>query len=141
MAVTATQEVASDEMLAMFKTAWDTTSLIAVYENVRGATPTAQAAWARPIIRHDPKGSQSLTGALNKIKYERHGRMVVSIFIPNGNGLSLGRSLGKIVADAFEGKKSDSGVWFRNIRIVEVGPDDEWYMFNVGLDFVYDEIK
>ncbi len=137
----ATQEVASDEMLAFFKTAWDTTGNLAVYENVKGAVPTAQAAWARPIIRHDPSGIQSLMGLLNKVKYVRTGRMVVSIFIPNGNGLSLGRSLGKTVADAFEGKTTASAVWFRNVRIIEVGPDGEWYQFNVGIDFQYDEIK
>lgn len=135
------QEVASDEMLALFKTAWDTTGNLAVYENVRGAVPTAQNAWARPVIRHDPSGNQSLTGALNKTNYVRTGRMVVSLFIPNGNGLSLGRSLGKTVADAFEGKSTDSGVWFRSVRTVEVGPDAEWYMFNVGIEFTYDETK
>ena len=139
--MSATQETASDEMLAFFKTVWDTTSLIAVYENVRGAVPTAQAAWARPSIRHASGGGQSLTGALNKIKYIRHGIMIVSIFIPNGNGLSLGRSLGKTVADAFEGKATASAVWFRNVRTVEVGPSDEWYQFNVVIEFVYDEIK
>ena len=137
----ATQEVASDEILAFFKTAWDTTGNLAVYENVKGAVPTAQAAWARPVIRHSPGGNQSLTGALNKTNYERTGLMVVSVFIPNGNGLSLGRSLGKTVADAFEGKATASAVWFRNVRIVEVGPSNEWYQFNVVIQFTYDEIK
>ncbi len=137
----ATQETASDEMLAFFKTAWDTTSLTAVYENVRGTVPTGQAAWARPVIRHSPGGGQSLTGGLSTTKYTRTGLMVVSIFIPNGNGLSLGRSLGKTVADAFEGKATASAVWFRNVRIIEVGPSAEWYQFNVVIEFVYDEIK
>ncbi len=137
----ATQETASDEMLAFFKTAWDTTSLIAVYENVKGAVPTDQVSWARPVIRHAPSGNQSLTGALNKTNYERIGLMTVSVFIPNGNGLSLARSLGKTVADAFEGKKTASGVWFRNVRIVEVGPSNEWFQFNVVIEFTYDEIR
>lgn len=139
--MTATQETASDEMLAFFKTAWDTTSLIAVYENVKGAVPTTQVAWARPVIRHGAGGIQSLTGGLSTTNYERTGLMVVSIFIPNGNGLSLGRSLSKTVADAFEGKSTASGVWFRNIRVVEVGPDNEWYQFNVVIEFIYDEVK
>jgi len=137
----ATQETASDEMLAFFKTAWDTTGLIAVYENVKGAVPTAQVGWARPIIRHAGGGRQSLTGALNQTKYGQLGLMVVSIFIPNGNGLSLGRSLGKTVADAFDGKATASAVWFRNVRVVEVGPSNEWYQFNVVIEFTYDEIK
>ncbi len=135
------QETASDEMLALFQTAWDTTGNLAVYENVKGAVPTAQDAWARPVIRHASGGGQSLTGALNQTNYERTGIMTVSVFIPNGNGLSLGRSLGKTVADAFEGKSTASAVWFRNVRIVEVGPDAEWYQFNVVVEFVYDETK
>lgn len=137
----ASQETASDEMLAFFKTAWDTTSLLAVYENVKGVVPTAQDAWARPSIRHAAGGNQSLTGALSQTNYERVGIFTVSIFIPNGNGLALGRSLGKTVADAFEGKATASAVWFRNVRVVEVGPSDEWYMFNVVIEFIYDEIK
>lgn len=137
----ASQETASDEMLAFFKTAWDTTGLIAVYENVKGAVPTTQVAWARPVIRHGTGGTQSLTGGLSTTTFERTGLMVVSIFIPNGNGLSLARSLGTTVANAFEGKATASAVWFRNVRIVEVGPSDEWYQFNVVIEFVYDEIK
>ena len=137
----ATQETASDEMLTLFKGAWDLTSLIAVYENVKGAVPTAQDSWARPSIQHAAGGGQSLTGALNKINYERQGVMTVSIFIPNGTGLSLGRSLGKSVAEAFEGKATASAVWFRSVRVVEVGPDGEWYQFNVVIEFIYDEIN
>lgn len=137
----ATQETATDEMLGAFKTAWDTTGLIAVYENVKGRVPTGQDAWARPTVQHAKGGGQSLTGANNKIKYTRQGVMTVSIFIPNGNGLALGRSLGKTVADVFEGKATASAVWFRDVRVVEVGPSNEWYQFNVVIEFTYDEIK
>ena len=137
----ATQETATDEILALFKGVWDLTSLIAVYENVKGAVPTSQDAWTRPSIRHGAPGPQSLTGANATSLYSRKGVFTVSLFIPNGHGLTLGYTLGKSILDAYDGKKTASGVWFRNGRNVEVGPSGEWYMFNVIVEFEYDEIK
>ncbi len=137
----ATQEAATDEILSLFKGVWDSTSLIAVYENVKGAVPTAQAAWARPVVRHGPPGPQSLTGANATQLFSRKGVFTVSLFIPNGHGLTLGYTLGKSILDAYDGKKTSSGVWFRNGMNAEVGPSGEWYMFNVSVEFEYDETK
>ncbi len=136
-----TPETATDEILALFKGVWDLTSLIAVYENVKGAVPTAQDAWARPSIRHGKPGPQSLTGANSKSLYSRKGIFTVSLFIPNGHGLTLGYTLGTSILKAYDGKKTASGVWFRDGMTAEVGPSGEWYMFNVSVEFEYDEFK
>lgn len=139
--MTATFDQANNEILAFFKTAWDTTGHLALYENVEGAKPTAQDPWARTVLRNGEPGPTSLTGALGTHRFERTGILMVQIFIPNGEGLSRGYALGKIVVDAFEGKATASQVWFRNARVNEVGPSGEWYQFNALVDFRYDEIK
>lgn len=139
--MSATFETANDEILAFFATVWALTGLTALYENVEGAKPTSQEAWARVSLRHGPSGQGSLSGAHSTIRYNRTGILTVQIFIPNGQGLSRGYELGKIVVDAFEGKATNSQVWFRNAHVNEIGPSDEWFQLNVTVEFLYDEIK
>lgn len=139
--MTATFAQANDDILTLFKTAWDTTGHLALYENIEGAKPKAQSPWARLTVRHGPSAQASLAGGTGARRWERQGIITVQIFIPNGQGLSEGYSLGKIVADAFEGKASPLQVWFRNVRVNEIGPSGEWYQFNAIIEFTYDEIK
>lgn len=138
--MTATFDQATDEILAVFKTAWDATGHIAVYENVEGAKPTAQDPWARPTINHGT-GNETLGGAGGVKRYDRTGILTIQVFIPNGQGLSPGNALGKILADAFEGVATPSQVWFRNFRFLNIGPAGEWFQFNAVVDFAYDEVK
>ena len=140
--MSATYDTANDEILAFFKTAWDTTGLLALYENVAGTKPPTQAAWARVTVRHGPGGQTALTGSLGTNRFDRTGLVTVQIFIPNGQGLSQGYSLGKVVTDAFEGKSTASAVWFRNVTPPnEIGASGEWFQLNVTIGFEYDEIK
>ncbi len=130
------------DILTLFKTAWDTTGFTALYPNVPGEPPKAQVPWARVTLQHTGGGQGSLSGALGTKKWDRNGVLIVQVFVPNGEGLSQAYSLAKIVTDAYEGVSSPlRGVWFRNARINEVGPDGEWFQVNALVDFMYDEIK
>jgi len=139
--MSATFDAANDEILAFFATAWTPTGLLALYENVAGAKPTAQVSWAKVSLRHGGGRQSSLSGGLGTSRFDRTGIVTVQIFIPNGQGLSEGYELGKVVIDAFEGKATASHIWFRNAKITEVGPSDEWFQLNVTIEFSYDEIK
>lgn len=139
--MTATFQVAKDEILGVFKTAWDTTGHIALYENVAGAVPPTVAPWARVSLRHLSGRQASLAGGSGKRRYDRDGLITVQIFVPSGEGLLEAYNLAKIVADAFEGAATASQVWFRDVRINEVGPDGSWFQVNVVAGFTYDEIK
>lgn len=134
-------DTANDEILTLFKTAWDTTGHPALYENLAGEPPTTPVPWARISLRHGTGGQTALSGADGTRRYDRIGILTVQIFIANGKGLSEGYTLGKIVVDAFEGKTTPSQVWFRDVVNKEIGPDGEWFQFNVTAEFVYDEIK
>lgn len=139
--MSATFEIANGEILTLFKTAWDTTGHIALYENIAGDPPSTPIPWARISLRHRTGGQTAISGADGKRRYDREGVVTVQIFIPNGKGLSQGYSLGKIVVDAFEGKATPSQIWFRDVINKEIGPDGEWFQFNVTAEFMYDEIK
>ena len=143
--MTATFDEANDAILDVFKTAWDTTGHPVAYENVKPVKPfppTAISPWARVMVRHTGGMQGSLTGGLGTTRWSRLGLFTAQIFVPNGDGLSLGYSLCKIVTDAFEGVATVSTrVWFRDVRINEIGPDGEWFQFNVIAEFTYDEVK
>lgn len=143
--MSATFATAYDEILALFKAAWDTTAHSANvdYENVAFTIPAADGtnAWARPRVRHASGGDGSLAGGLGTKSYDRTGVLLVQVFTSAGAGLVEGHALAKIVADAFDGVRTASGVWFRNVRLAEVGPDGEWFQLNISVDFAYDEVK
>lgn len=138
--MTATFAEAYGEILTKFKAAWDTTGFDALYPNLAGDPPTDPAPWARVSISHSP-GSQTLGDDTTGRRYERYGLLLVQVFVPTGEGLPRALNLAKIITDAFEGATTPSGVWFRNVRVNEVGPDGSWYQVNVIAEFTYDEIK
>lgn len=139
--MTATYAQAVDDILGVFKTAWDTTGWIALYTNVKGDTPSGEDPWARVNLQHTGGGQASLTGGLGTTRWGREGFLTVQVFAPAGEGLSGAHTLAKIISDAFEGTSTVNGVWFRNVRVNEVGEDGDWYQVNVVIDFEYDEIK
>ena len=140
--MTATYKQAVDDILGLFKTAWDTTSYIAIYPNVGGEVPSnVENPWARATVQHIDGGQASLSGGLGTQRWERSGIFTVQIFVPSGEGLSEAHILGKLITDIFEGVSTTNGVWFKNVRINEIGPDGEWYNLNVLIDFTYDEVK
>ena len=139
--MTATFQEANDEVLAVFKAAWDTTGFIAVYENVRGDKPTTTAPWARASLRNVTGRQATLANHDGVRRWRRDGILTIQIFVPLGEGLQEGYSLSKVVTDALEGTSTPSAVWFRNVSVNEIGPDGEWFQFNVLAEFTYDEVK
>lgn len=140
--MTATYEQAIDDIFTMFKTAWDTTGYIVIYENTTPSEkPSIGTPYAKVFIRHTGGFQATLTGGIGTARYARLGVMTVQIFTPLGEGLSEGASLAKVLADAYEGAASPRAVWFRNVRLMEVGPTAEWFQHNFLVDFEYDEVK
>lgn len=147
--MSATYSEAVDAILEVFKTAWDANApnpTLVDYQNVSVANnvklpPDAELSWARVTLEHLDGGQGSLSGGLGTQRYDRDGNLTIQIFTPAGTGLSEGHSLAKIVTDAYDGIATSNGVWFRNARVNEIGPDGDWYQINVIIDFNYDEIK
>lgn len=137
---TLTYKQATDDMYTMIKTAWDTTGHEMFYESVRDQREDDNTAWASSVIRH-ALGFQATLGGPSYRTFERQGVVIVSIYAPVGKGLQDSYALAKVIADAFEGKASPNGVWFKNITIQEIGRDGQFFQVNVLTEFSYTETK
>lgn len=150
-----TMPVAVDEMLTMFKQAWDAgspphgrngnTAVEVRWPNDdAGKEPDQALPWARVVLQHMAGGQYSLGVPGNRL-WEHEGLLAIQIYVPVGRGLATARELAMIAKNAFEGRSSPSGVWFRNCHFQEVGQDAEnpetkaWDQTNVLVQFVYDE--
>ena len=149
--MTATITEARDQILDLFKTAWDaggaSSGLTVLYEG----GPTADkpkdtsVSWARVAVRHNPvqPGKVTLGRAPDgKSRRTRTGNVFVQLFTPMGEGLQLADSLAIISQSAFEGKTTSPGnVIFRTVSVNEVGEEEGgWFQTNVTAQFEYDEI-
>ena len=142
MSLTITE--ARDDILKMAYDAWVAAGYTAnnlIYDDKDGSIPTNGERWARITVRHETGSQASLSGGLGTQKYLRTGTVFVQIFEPSGEGLSSIDNSAKIIMDAFEGKSSPNGVWFRNVTFQEIGPDGNFFNGNVTIGFEYNELK
>jgi hypothetical protein len=132
---------ARDEILALVKTAWDTTTFSMLWQDKPEEKPTGRTPWARTTLRHTGGGQASLANIGGVHRFNRDGLITVQIFTPSGEGLSRAYDLCKVIADAFEGVTTVGGIWFTNTTLTEVGQEGDWFQINVTTQFTYDELK
>jgi len=131
---------ANNDILSLLKAAWDPTGHKMFWEGVRDQRETDQSAWATVVVRH-ATGQQDTLGGVGSRQFLRNGIVLVTINTPSTSGLSDAYVLAKVVADAYEGVASPNGVWFRNVRINELGREGTFNQINVVIDFEYYETK
>lgn len=135
---------AYDELLTQITEAWKTANpTYALQYDDLGTpqTPKTETPWARVTIRHNRGEQETLANALGNRLFMRDGLITVQVFTPSGKGLTRAYELAKVAADAFEGRATPGGVWFKNVRLREIGPDGNWFQVNVIADFEYNEAK
>jgi hypothetical protein len=136
-----TYEEAYDEMAEMIKAAWDVTGYQAFYETVRDEQDTS----TEPFIYYSCKIAGAFQAAMGAATgqrmFRRTGQIIIQLFCRSGKGLSESLQLAKVIADAYEGKSSPGGVWFKNVVPKDQGRDGMFQQTNVVIDFEYDEIK
>lgn len=142
-------ETAIDEMLSLVNKHWssetpavndgDVAELV-FDETGNPKSKKHDAPWARVTVRHND-GQQRSMGTRGNRRFERSGQVIIQVFAPKSEGVTLRSKLGKIAIDSLEGNSTPGGVWFRNVRAQELGPDGAWSRVNVVADFSYDEIK
>lgn len=70
------------------------------------------------------------------------GDMVVDIWTAPVSFSEPAYILAQCVSDAFEGIRTRNDIWFRNVRIREIGSSRKvWFQTNVLADFEYTEVK
>lgn len=137
-----TAQEAIDTMLGIVNTWASDAGYPVGYEDVPNAQPlppTSEQVWARAIVRHATSDAGSLTGAEGAIRYQTNGFVWVQIFAPKGDGGLAGRAAAQLLLSAFRAARM--AVWFRNVRMNELGSDGAWTRYDVKADFEYDTVE
>ena len=140
---------AYNEMAQLFKDAWDTTGFAAVYNDVPpdaaaiaaiDVTSGTVVPWARFATKPNFRTQRSLGGPGGR-RFDSTGIVIVEIYTPTGDGLTLARSLHTLVEQAFEGVSTLNGVWFRNVRTEPAAVSGPWSHSNIIAEYQYDEVR
>ena len=93
--------------------------------------------WADVFVRHATGGQRSI--GLGARRRQTHtGLLTVRVFTPSSDGRALSDAVSYAIIQAFVGKTTTGGVWFRNERISEVGRDGDSFRVDVLIEFEYD---
>lgn len=128
---------ARDEILAICHVAWiaQASPPDLYYWDIPHDPPT-DTAWSRITVRY----SLGRNKAIGNRIFLRGGTVTWQIFTIFGDGLSSADAFSKVAADSMQGKSTPGGVWFRNVRMREIGQDGDYFQVQVLADFEYDEV-
>ena len=135
-----TFDEARDIILGVFKAAWDPTGFPAVWTDLPGSAPTSETVWARATIRHATGAQASLAGENGARRWARTGTVYIQVFAPVGDGSKAGYEAAQIVVNAFQASRHEN-VWFRDVRMNEVGTSGAFEQLNVLATFSYDDVR
>lgn len=148
-----TNTAARDEMFALLRTKWVAEAPAVVgggytpdlqWPGVAYSPPPNNRAFGRVSLLTTTGRQSSLASAGGVRRWERRGVLIVQCFGPLsvGNAYDIAERLATIARNAFEGQTTPGGVWFRDCRTTDVGPDkDGWFGVNAVAEFIYDEVK
>ena len=139
MSLTITE--ARDEMSALFQEAWTSTGYAVFWDDIGQPVENDRSPWARLTVRHADASQATLANHAGRRRYRRVGTVFVQLFAPTGEGLSTLDDMAIEAMRAFEGRTTPGGVWFRDVRLRELGVDGSWQLANVMADFEYDEVR
>lgn len=135
-----TFDEARDIILKVFKDAWDPTGFPVTWTDVPGSAPTSETVWARATIRHATGAQASLAGENGARRWARTGTVYIQVFAPVGDGSKAGYEAAQIVVNAFQASRHEN-VWFRDVRMNEVGTSGAFEQLNVLATFSYDDVR
>lgn len=151
--MTATYKEAVDAMFRLFWLAWtaDAATIVGIIPEVRWQgvegkdPPDANNYWCRvstqTVLERQATLKSGIDSSENR-RYTTQGMLFVQLFCPmsDAQAMDKGRQLAMLARNAFRGKETDNGVWFRNARINELPPDENAYRFNIVVEFEFDDI-
>lgn len=141
-------EQAVEEMSTMLRDAWladaNTLGIPIVWADVvsdpQGAPDANNNASPYLLIHtlHEDGSQQSLRSQGNSARHEYTGTLMASLHLQRGKGSIHSLPLISVAKRAFASTASPNGVWFRNTKITDIGPDGVWYIMAMTTDFLYD---
>lgn len=151
--MSATYPQAIDAIFALFNAAWSAGAPAIVgtvpqirWQGTEGTSkPPVDGFWcmvsAQTVFEEQSTLKTGLAPSENR-RYTATGLLVVQLFCPmsDAEAMDKGRRLAVVARNAFRGKETNNGVWFRNARINEIPPEENAYRFNIVVEYEYDDI-
>lgn len=143
---------ARDQIFELFNIAWlETEAIVSYVPEVRwqgkevGDVPDGSKFWCRVSTQSVFERQSTLSNAAGepgKKHYNSSGLVFVQLFAPKEIDTSYEQAqlLARIARDAFRGKTTIGKVWFRNVRINNLEPEELFYRFNIVAEYEYDEV-
>lgn len=104
--------------------------------------PPTDKSWFRWDMQHSGGGQASLSNQHGERRWRREGLIIVQCFgLLDKGGRRLAQRMAESVRDAYQGKATPGGVWFRNATTMEIAPDGPHYQVNAVIQFNYDEVR
>lgn len=138
---------ADKEMAELFRQAWEVTAGYTTdWPNTKTVDHDEKDTWARWTLDYI-SGRQASLGGTTSRKFDKRGLIYVSVFTPLGDGLANARDASQVALFAYEGKRTPSDVWFRNVRIESeghgqgTGRNKSWWTTLVVAEFIYEHLR
>lgn len=98
--------------------------------------------WIRISQQTAIETEANLAGLPGDRRYTSRGVAFVQVFIPKTakQNYQIGAEAANTIKKAFRGKQTESCIWFRNVRIQELPPEEAWFRLNVLAEYTYDEL-
>lgn len=141
------------EMFQRFETVWNAgaTAIAGYIPEVRWpgvlerAKPPVDKFWVRISQRGVFEEQATLSdcvGIPGQRHYESSGFIYVQLFCPKSQdtAMQVGRKLAELARSAYRGKTTPGGVWFRDVTILSLDPEESWYRFNVRTEYEFGEL-
>lgn len=145
---------ARNQMNAMFWASWqlNTPSICGYIPEVRWqgkedrSLPDASKFWVRvsqqTLIEQQTAFSKNVNNNAGR-RFTTKGLMFIQLFCPKSETRSfqMGAELAVVAKNSLRGKSTANCVWFRNVRINELPPEELCFRFNVVAEYEYDEVS
>lgn len=135
---------ADEEMAELFRVAWEVTAgWKCDWPNHKSGDHGELDTWARWALDY-ADGRQATLGGKDYRKFSKEGLIYINVYSPLGKGLVSARNASEVAIAAYEGKRTPSDVWFRDVRIDSEGhgrgsgKDKSWWTTVVVARFTYD---
>lgn len=129
---------AKDIIFSIFKDAWDAAGFYVVWSDLPNAKPPSARVWARVTIRHATGRQTTLGGGSPGARqYTSEGTVFVQVFAPVGDGSTACDEAATVALEAYRNARNPK-VWFRDVKMNEVGTSGSDEQINVTATFSYD---
>lgn len=109
-----------------------------------GSLPDGSKYWARHSVEsvfEEQTSLATMVGKPGQKRYTQTGLVFVQLFCPKEaiNVAQNGRLLAEVAKAVYRGKRVGC-IYFRNVRIIPVDSEKQYYRFNVVAEYEHDEI-